>query len=425
MPFENPGPSLPRVAIIGAGIAGLGAAHKLADRCQVTLFEAEGRLGGHARTLMAGRGEPIAVDTGFIVFNRHTYPNLCALFEAIDAPVKKSDMSFSACIDDGRIEYGVHDIATLFAQPRNLLRPSFLLMAADIARFNRIAATPGAGEAATLGEWLSAHKFGAAFRDNYILPLAGAIWSASPAQMLSFPAQTLLAFFRNHHLLSLTDRIEWWTLDGGSREYVARLEASLRKRAVSIRLGARVVGVRRSTPGAEVVVRGEPPEAFDAVIMACHADQALAMLADPTALETSVLGALRYSKAHVVLHDDSRQMPRRRACWASWNARRDSASGASAVTYWMNKLQGLPSSTPLFVTLNPLTPIADENIFDAADFSHPIFDRAAMEAQRELPALQGVRDTYFCGAYARYGFHEDGLASGLAAANLLLERVAR
>lgn len=422
MPFESPGRTPARVAIVGAGIAGLGAAHRLAERCQVTLFEAEPRLGGHARTVMAGRGTPIAVDTGFIVFNRHTYPNLCALFEAINAPVKKSDMSFSACIDGGRIEYGVHDLATLFAQQRNLLRPSFLRMAADIARFNRIAAKPDEGDGVSLGQWLAANKFGEGFRDNYILPLAGAIWSASPAQMLSFPAQTLLGFFRNHHLLSLTDRIEWWTLDGGSREYVSRLEASLRTRGVSIRLGAPVAGVRRSAPGAEIVVRGEAPEAFDAVVLACHADQALAMLADPAEDETRVLGALRYSKARVVLHDDVRQMPRRRACWASWNALRDSKSGESAVTYWMNKLQSLPESTPLFATLNPLTPIPDERVFDAADFSHPIFDRAAIEAQGALPALQGVRDTYFCGAYARHGFHEDGLASGLAAANRLLER---
>lgn len=425
MPFEHPGPIGARVAIIGAGVAGLGAAHKLAGHCDVTLFEAEPRLGGHARTVLAGREEPIAVDTGFIVFNRHTYPNLCALFETLGAPVKKSDMSFSACIDDGRIEYGLHDLANVFAQRANLLRPTFLGMVAHIARFNQLAATSSEADAESLGEWLETHKFGAAFRDNYLLPLAGAIWSASPAQMLSFPAQTLLGFFRNHHLLSLTDRIDWWTVDGGSREYVALLEGSLRQRGVSIRLSAPIVSVRRLAPGVEIVVRGETPDTFDAVILACHADQALAMLADAGADETRVLGALRYSKATVVLHDDARQMPRRRTCWASWNARRESASGRSAVTYWMNKLQSLPESTPLFATLNPLAPIPEEHVFDAADFSHPIFDRAAIEAQRALPALQGVRDTYFCGAYMRYGFHEDGLASGLNAVSLLQERAGR
>ncbi len=414
MPFDPPSaPGSRHFAVIGAGIAGLGAAHRLADAHQVTLIEAEPRLGGHARTVMAGRGEQVAVDTGFIVFNRRTYPHLCALFETIGAPIKASDMSFSANIDDGRIEYGIDGPATLFAQKRNLIDPHFLGMVADILRFKRIAGNADNDRDVTLGEWLTLFGFRRAFREHYLIPLAGAIWSAAPGQILEFPAATLLNFFRNHLLLSNAERVQWLTISGGAREYVARLEASLRARGVRTLTGSRVRRVKRDDAGAEVVIEGAGPQRFDAVVLACHADQALKLLGDPSTEEMRVLGALGYAVGRVVLHDDVRHMPRRRACWSSWNVRR--RGEAASVTYWMNKLQGISPTIPLFATLNPIAPIDEARIFDEVAFAHPVLDRAAIGAQRSLPSLQGVRNTWFCGAYAGYGFHEDGLKSAIVA----------
>lgn len=414
MAFDPPLPDRrTSVAIVGGGVSGLGAAHGLADRFNVTLFEAAARLGGHARTVIAGRGEQTAVDTGFIVYNEHTYPNFSALLKQLDAPTKSSDMSFSAVIDDGRVEYGVHNLATLFAQKRNLLNPSFLAFARDLLRFGALAADPVNDSQVSLGEWLGIHRFGPAFSSYYIAPLAGAIWSATPAQMLNFPAETLLAFFRNHHLLRADDRIPWRTIDGGSWEYVRRLAASLTARGVGLRTAARVRSVARSD--GVVVTSDAGAERFDAVVFACHAPQALALLTDASKEESAVLSALRYQPGRIVLHDDARHMPRRRAIWSAWNTRQRGITSAS-VTYWMNRLQNLPAHIPLFATLNPLDPIPDEHIFDQVDFEHPVFDRAAVDAQARLHSLQGQRGAYFCGAYARYGFHEDGLASGLSAA---------
>lgn len=420
MPFEPSaeGPSTPlRIAIVGAGIAGLGAAHLLADSHRVTLFEGKKRLGGHARTVLAGRQAQVAVDTGFIVFNPVNYPRLCALFEALAVPTKPSDMSFSAGIDSGRVEYATESLASLFAQQKNALDTAFLAMILDILRFNQLARYPAHDRDLTLGEWLDAHRFGRAFRDNYLLVFAGAIWSATPGDMLAFPAATLLQFFRNHRLLSLRERVQWRTVDGGSIEYVRRLETSLRRKGVTIKAGAPVRRVARE-PHVLVEAEGQEPERFDAIVFACHSDQTLAMLADPSADERATLGALRYTSARAVLHDDPRQMPLRRICWSSWNARRAGAN--ASVTYWMNRLQGLPAAVPLFVTLNPLEPIPEAAIFDEAEVAHPIFDRAAIAAQARLPALQGVRNSYFCGAYAHFGFHEDGLKSAADAVSALV-----
>ena len=411
MTFDRPVSDRPSIAIVGGGVSGLGAAYALADRYCVTVFEAEPRLGGHARTVMAGRTEKIAVDTGFIVYNARTYPHFCSLLDTLDVPTKPSDMSFSATIDDGRIEYGVHDTAALFAQKRNLFRPAFIAMAHDLVRFGRLAADPAEDRPISLGAWLATHKFSAAFTDYYITPLAGAIWSAAPAQMLAFPAEALLAFFRNHHLLRVDDRIPWRTIDGGSREYVRRLASSLGARGVALRTGAPVRSVTRER-GA-IIMSDNGRERFDAVVFACHAPQALALLRDPSPEERVLLAALRYQRGRIVLHDDALYMPKHRQIWSSWNTRQRGRDAAS-VTYWMNKLQSLPAHIPLFASLNPLDPIPDAHVFDEAEFEHPVFDRPAMEAQQRLSALQGVRDTYFCGAYFRHGFHEDGLASGLA-----------
>ncbi len=414
MPFEPAlgAPAPLKIAIVGAGIAGLGAAHLLAGDHDVTVFEAEKRLGGHARTVLAGRTEQVAVDTGFIVFNHLTYPRLTALFAELGVPVKHSDMSFSANIDNGRIEYGADSLASFFAQRKNLLDPAFIGMASDILRFNTLARDPANDKDVALGDWLEIHRLGSDFREHYLLVLAGAIWSATPRQMLAFPTATLLNFFRNHHLLSLRNRVQWLTVEGGSRSYVSRLEASLRRRGASFKLGAAVRRVTRGD-GVSIEAEGQESERFDAVVLACHADQTLRLLADPSADETRVLGALRYANARVVLHDDARHMPKRRICWSSWNVRRDGAE--ASVTYWMNRLQGLPSSVPLFVTLNPISDIRDDAIFDEVAFAHPIFDAGAVAAQVQLPSLQGVRDTYFAGAYAHYGFHEDGLRSATEA----------
>jgi predicted NAD/FAD-binding protein len=292
-------------------------------------------------------------------------------------------------------------------------------MTRDLLRFNAMAGEPANDRDVSLGEWLAVNRFGAAFRDNYICALAGTIWSATPAEMLRFPAATLLTFFRNHSLLSATDRVQWWTVDGGSREYVQRIEARLRARGATIRLGAPVRAVSRGD-GAIVVTDGHGPEHFDAVVLACHSSQALALLTDASASERRVLGAMTYTKGRIVLHDDARQMPTRRKCWSAWNVRRRGTD--ASVTYWMNRLQSIPEDVPLFATLNPLDAIPDEHVFDVKEFEHPMFDRAAIAAQAQLPTLQGLNDTYFCGAYARYGFHEDGLmsavraVSGLAAA---------
>jgi predicted NAD/FAD-binding protein len=414
MAFDLPVAERISVAIVGGGVSGLGAAYALADRYRVTVFEAEPRLGGHARTVLAGRDEKVTVDTGFIVYNTRTYPQFCALLDALDVPTKQSDMSFSAVIDDGRIEYGVHDATTLFAQRRNLFSPAFLAMAHDLLRFGRLAADRLQDRAISLGEWLAKHRFSAAFTDFYITPLAGAIWSAAPAQMLAFPAETLLAFFRNHHLLRAGDRIPWRTIDGGSWEYVRRLAAFLTVRGVTLRSGAPVRRVMRDR--GVTVTSPVGVERFDAVVFACHAPQALALLGDPSPKERSVLHALRYQRGHIVLHDDARHMPKRKQIWSAWNTRQRGKDKAS-VTYWMNRLQSLPANIPLFATLNPLDPIPDAHVFDEVDFEHPVFDRAAINAQERLAGLQGERDTYFCGAYTRYGFHEDGWASGLSVAS--------
>lgn len=419
IPANDSAARAPRsIAVVGAGIAGLGAALRLSDSHNVTVFEAERRIGGHARTIVAGRREPVAVDTGFIVFNRATYPRLCVLFGELNVPIKPSDMSFSASIDDGRVEYGSDSLASLFAQKRNIASPAFLTMIRDLLRFNALARDPANDADISLRAWLERHRLGATFADDYLKTLAGAIWSASPAQMLEFPAGALLQFFRNHKLVSLRDPEPWLTVDGGSVEYVCRAAAALRRRGATIRTGAPIESVTR---GSRVALKpqGGEWEEFDAVVLACHSDQALALLSDASEQERRVLGALRYSKARIVLHDDASQMPKRRVCWSSWNARR--VGDQASVTYWMNRLQGLPAHTPLFATLNPIAPIAETAKFDEVEFAHPIFDCAAMAAQQQLPSLQGQRATYFCGAYTRYGFHEDGLMSGQEAADAVLQ----
>ncbi|MFD1331932.1 NAD(P)/FAD-dependent oxidoreductase [Methylopila musalis] len=410
-----------RIAVIGAGISGLSAAWLLGQAHDVVLFEAAPRLGGHANTVrIAGPGGETAVDTGFIVYNEATYPNFIALMDHLNVATQPTDMSFAVSLDGGRLEYSGSSLAGLFAQPGNLLRPRFWSMLRDVVRFYRDASKDVlAGQASdvSLGEYLAAGGYGVAFRDDHLLPMAAAIWSAPCSEILSYPAAAFLRFHHNHGLLQLSDRPVWRTVTGGSAVYVERLRAAS---SAEVRTGAPVRRVRRGAH--DVVLTGDGwTEAFDAVVFATHADQTLAMLADPSTAEAEALGAFRYSRNRAVLHGDAALMPKRRRAWASWNHLGDRARPdlACAVTYWMNQLQGLPEARPLFVTLNPPDTLRQETILHEDMYDHPLFDAAALAAQERLWALQGLRRSWFCGAYFGSGFHEDGLQAGLAVAEAL------
>ncbi len=409
--FDHPGAPGRRIAIVGGGISGLSAAYYLSRRHDVTLYEAAPRLGGHARTVMAGLKGNQPVDTGFIVFNYATYPNLTRLFAELDVPVAKSEMSFSASIDNGRIEYGLTNPRSILAQKRNLLRPQYLGMIADILRFGKRAEAAATDEM-TIGDLVDELRLGLWFRNYYLMPMCGAIWSTPVERVDRFPARSLVNFFRNHALLAGTKEHQWWTVVGGSIEYVRRIEAALLARGAQIRAGTPVVALRRGPDGVTVAAADGSQAEFDEVVLACHSDQARAILGvEATPEEAAALEAIRYQVNTAVLHRDPRQMPRRRACWASWVYR--SQNGAVGVTYWMNRLQNIPDSDPLFVTLNPPGEIADDLVYDRVDFAHPMFDRAALAAQRQLHGLQGRNRTWFAGAYNRHGFHEDGIASAI------------
>lgn len=401
-----------RVAVVGGGIAGLSAAWALAGAADVTLLEAEGRLGGHARTVDAGRNGDRPVDTGFIVFNHATYPHLGRLFRELEVPIERSDMSFGASVDGGRIEYALRDARSLLARPANAFSPEFLGMLRDVLRFNR-SAEANMASAQTVGELTRALGVGEGFRRLYLRPFCGAIWSLPDAEVDALPAEMLVRFFRNHGLLSLSGQHQWWTVTGGSRAYVDRLARRLKADGTRLCTGALVQSVVRRETGVDLAIRGAGTHCFDQVVFACHADQALALLANPTAAERRLLGAIRFRANRAVLHADPGQMPRRRACWSSWNARAGAPDAAVGVTYWMNRLQNLPETDPLFVTLNPATPIADALVYDETVFHHPVFDAAAFGAQAGIAGIQGQNRTWFAGAWLRNGFHEDGVASAL------------
>lgn len=401
-----------RIAIVGGGISGLSAAYYLAGSHDVTLFEAAPRLGGHARTVLAGKNGDQPVDTGFIVFNYATYPYLTRLFRDLDVPVIKSEMSFCASIDDGRLEYGLNSLRTLAAQKRNLVRPQFHKMVADIVRFGRQAEAAATDDDKTIGELVDELGLGSWFRNHYLMPMCGAIWSTPASDVDAFPAKSLVRFFRNHALLASTGQHQWWTVKGGSIEYVRRLEAALNARGCEIRTSSPVKSVIRQASGISVKAQGTAPRDFDDIILACHSDQALAILgADAMPTEIAALSAIRYQPNTAVLHCDSAQMPKRRSCWSSWSYR--SQDGGVGVTYWMNRLQSIPDTDPLFVTLNPTRPIPADKVYDQVEFSHPVFDKAALQAQRQIRAMQGQNNTWFAGAYNRHGFHEDGIASAM------------
>lgn len=421
MSFDLPLAPPRRIAIIGGGISGMAAALLLAPGNRVTLFEAGPRLGGHARTVTAGRYGDRPVDTGFIVFNYANYPHLTRLFADLGVPVEKSNMSFGVSLDDGRLEYALRDLDGLFAQRRNLVRPSFLGMLRDIARFNARAKAAAVSDDMTVDELTRRLGLGEAFRRDYLMPICGAIWSTPSGEVGAFPARSLLRFLGNHALLSAGGQHQWWTVSGGSLEYVRRLEARLRLLGAELRPGCAVRAVARDAGGVTVRPAAGLPERFDEVILACHSDQSLALLADASPEERANLAAIRYRPNRTILHADPAQMPRRRACWSSWVYRAESVGAETAVgvTYWMNRLQNIPEDDPLFVTLNPQTAVRDDQIYDEVTFEHPVFDRAALAAQSRIAATNGTNRTWFAGAWLRFGFHEDGFASAVRIARAL------
>jgi len=423
------------IAVIGAGISGLACAWRLAGRHRVTLYEANDYLGGHTNTVEAEvDGVRYPVDTGFLVFNHRTYPGLTGLFEQLGVATAASEMSFSARIAlprGGELEWAGTDLAAVFAQPRNLARPRFLGMLSDIVRFNRLAtaaAASGAGADETLGAFLVRHRFSAALRDWYLLPMAAAIWSCPTHQMLDFPLSTFVRFCANHGLLQVVDRPQWRTVVRGGQQYVRRMLADIGAHHGNVRRGEPVLGVRREGNGGLVAVRtAQGTSLYDQVVLACHSDQARAMLADTAPEEDAVLGAVRYQRNRAVLHTDATVLPRARRAWAAWNYQSapDRSAGADphnrsvCVHYLINRLQPVPFTRPVMVSLNPFDAIAPAQVLAEFDYAHPVFDRAAIAAQTRLATIQGVRNTWFCGAWTGYGFHEDGLQSGLAVAQQL------
>lgn len=414
-----------RIAVIGSGISGLAAAWLLSKRHSVTLFERDGRPGGHSHTVDLNLPEGrVAVDTGFIVFNERTYPNLAALLAHLGVASKATDMSFAASLDNGTFEYSGSSLRGLFAQRRNLLRPRMWRMISDILRFYRHSRTvvgQGAAEL-TLGDYLHRSGYGASFIRDHLLPMGGAIWSTSADQMLQHPLHSFIRFCDNHGLLQLVDRPCWRTVTGGSRSYVDRL---LQDGDIDLRLNAEIAAIQRNTSKPTIGFRDGTAEVFDAVVLATHADQALRLLAAPTRQESELLGAMRYQANTAVLHGDAALMPVRRTAWSSWNVLSDQADADKdaliCVSYWMNKLQHLPVTQPVLVTLNPNRPIRQDLTWATFDYAHPLFDHRAMAAQRDLWTLQGQGGVWYCGAYFGAGFHEDGLQAGLAVAECLGE----
>lgn len=413
-----------RIAIIGSGISGLTCALRLSPHHDVTVFEAADRIGGHTHTHeLEIDGRSIAVDTGFIVFNDWTYPNFIALLRELEVPAQVSTMSFSVRCEKSGLEYNGTSLNSLFAQRSNLFRPSFHRMIRDILRFNREA--PAVLEQdpddLTLGAYLEQREYSRAFVEQYILPMGAAIWSAGEATMRAFPLRYFVRFFANHGMLSIDDRPVWRVVQGGSLRYVEALTQRLRR---PIRLNAPVTQVRRHADRVELTCSGRL-ERFDEVVLATHSDQALRLLADPTAAEREVLGAIRYQANDVVLHTDARLMPRRRLAWASWNYHilRDPGQRV-AVTYWMNLLQSLPVNTPVLVSLNRSDDIDPQLVLRQLVYHHPVYTREAVGAQARFAEVSGLTRTHYCGAWWGYGFHEDGVVSGLRVASAILARAA-
>ena len=410
-----------QIAVVGSGISGLSCAWLLDQGHEVTLYEAESRLGGHTNTVdVASAAGPLAVDTGFIVYNEAAYPNLTALFAHLGVATRATEMSFAVSLDDGALEYGSAHPLALLAQPSNAFKPRFWSMMRDLIRFYREAPMALAAlelQPETLGQLLDRGGYGQAFQEDHLLPQVGAIWSSSAGQARDYPAAALIRFFENHGLMKIVNRPQWRSVAGGSRSYVQRIAEAF---SGDIRRDAAVQSVRRTAAGVLVRDADGGEARYDQVVLATHADQALRLLSSPTAQERKVLGAFRYSSNLAVLHTDATLMPRRRAAWSAWNhlGRRGEPDGF-CVTYWMNELQGLPKGQDIFVTLNPCRPPDPAKVLGRFDYEHPLFDAASLDAQRRLWSLQGAGGVWFCGAHFGAGFHEDGLQSGLAVAEQL------
>lgn len=412
-----------RVAVIGSGISGLSAAWLLSKSADVTLIDNAARLGGHTNTIDALTPDgPIPVDTGFIVYNEQNYPNLTAFLDHFDIETASTDMGFAVSTDNGRMEYCGRNFNGLFGQRRNLLSPRHWRMVTDIVRFFKSAEQHVAesGSDMGIGKFLKLHGYSDAFIEDHLLPICAAIWSTPARSMLEFPARTFVNFFSNHGLLEIdTDkRPVWRTIKGGSRTYIDKVLADSRLRVMT---NAHVAAVTRDANGADVLFATGDQGRFDQAVFACHADQALQLIADPSADERAILQHFRFTPNKAVLHTDARLMPRRKQLWSSWNYLR-TGSGTEAhlsLSYWMNKLQPLPTKTDLFVTLNPMHDFAPGTVQRVIDYEHPLFDAEAVGAQRDMWRIQGVKRTWFAGAWLGYGFHEDGLQAGLEVAERL------
>ena len=427
-----------KIAIVGSGIAGLAAAHRLKDQAQVSLLEAGDYFGGHTHTVDVSLDTPQGavthgVDTGFLVFNERTYPQLIALFAELGVTTAPSDMSFSVQVPadtlHGRLEWSGASLNAVFAQRRNLINPRFWRMLREVVRFNRLATDIALRNAEgelmqPLQDFLRAHNFSSEFTDWYFLPMLGCIWSCPTTQMLQFPVATMIRFCHNHGLIQISNRPQWHTVAGGARHYVDKITAGIADK----RLNCPVQQIARDADGVRVTSQGQT-ERFDKVVIAAHSDQALALLGDPSDQERTTLGAIAYQSNVAVLHTDAAVLPQRRRAWAAWNYERsptwDGQGGdvgqRVCLHYLINRLQPIPFAQPVVVSLNPLHDIAPQHVLDSFEYAHPVFDLTAIRAQADVPALQGQSHTYFCGAWTGYGFHEDGLKSGLDVAARLRE----
>ncbi len=404
-----------RIAVIGSGISGLATAFFLSRLHDVVLFEAEGYLGGHTNTVdVTLEGQTSPVDTGFLVFNERTYPNLIALLAELDVQSYESDMSFGVSLNNGELEWAGTDLGSVFAQRNNIFSPQFLIMLKDILRFNRSAENYLAQvtmTGATLGQLLDYGAYSTMFRDGYLLPMAAAIWSSSPQDILQFPASTFLRFCLNHALLQVSDRPKWHTVKGGGRAYVNKIKNTISE----YRLNTPVHRIERTDDGV-LVTSSIGIENFDAVVCAAHPPQTLKMLVDASEIERKILSSVRYQTNTAILHTDIKQMPQRKKVWSAWNYIGGSAVDGGrpvCVSYWLNQLQNLPFQTPVILTLNPFVQPQAGSVLAQFDYEHPIFDHAAIAAQQHLPSIQGKNRVWFVGAWTGYGFHEDGLTSAL------------
>jgi len=425
-----------KLAIVGSGISGLAVAHRMHGLADITLLESGDYFGGHTHTVDVTLPGPTGavthgVDTGFLVFNERTYPNLIALFAELGVETAKSDMSFSVQVPGakgaGMLEWSGSSLDTVFAQRSNLVNPRFLRMLRDVLRFNALATDIAVRNAEKelmqpLSEFLVQHKLSSEFRDWYFLPMLGCIWSCPTDQMLQFPVATMIRFCHNHGLIQVSNRPQWWTVTGGARHYVEKIISKIADK----RLNSPVQHIGRDEQGVSLTINGQT-ERFDDVVLACHSDQSLALLADASPAERATLGAIRYQPNRAVLHTDTGVLPQARRAWAAWNYERSADAGQDSARvclhYLLNMLQPLPFAQSVVVSLNPVSEIDPALVHGSFDYAHPVFDLAAIQAQQKVPALQGQQHTYFCGAWTGYGFHEDGLKSGLEVARLLKTRL--